>query len=39
MLILEPKGYHLPLFEVPEGYTAETYLLELCEAGRPPALS
>ena len=30
---LEPKGYHLPLFEVPEGYTAETYLRELCEAG------
>jgi DNA polymerase-3 subunit alpha len=30
---LDPKGYHLPLFEVPEGYTAETYLLELCEEG------
>ena len=30
---LDPKGYHLPLFEVPEGYTAETYLRELCEAG------
>lgn len=27
------KGYHLPQFEVPEGYTAETYLRELCEAG------
>ena len=30
---LDPKGYHLPLFEVPEGYTAETYLRELCEEG------
>ncbi len=30
---LDPKGYHLPLFEVPEGYTPETYLHELCEAG------
>lgn len=27
------KGYHLPLFEVPEGHTAETYLRELCEQG------
>ena len=27
------KGYHLPEFEVPQGYTAETYLRELCEAG------
>lgn len=27
------KGYHLPLFEVPPGYTAQTYLLELCEQG------
>ena len=27
------KGYHLPDFPVPEGYTAETYLRALCEAG------
>ncbi|MCU0489671.1 MAG: DNA polymerase III subunit alpha, partial [Anaerolineales bacterium] len=27
------KGYHLPLFEVPPGYTAQTYLRELCEQG------
>jgi len=27
------KGYHLPDFTVPEGYTAETYLRHLCEAG------
>ena len=27
------KGYHLPEFPVPEGYTAETYLRALCEAG------
>ena len=27
------KGYHLPHFEVPEGYTAETYLRMLCEEG------
>ena len=27
------KGYHLPEFDVPEGYTAETYLRHLCEAG------
>ena len=27
------KGYHLPRFPVPEGYTAETYLRELCEEG------
>jgi len=30
---LDPKGYHLPLFEVPEGYTTESYLRELCEEG------
>ena len=30
---LSPTGYHLPIFDVPEGYTAETYLRELCEAG------
>ena len=27
------KGYHLPQFEVPPGYTPQSYLLELCEAG------
>lgn len=27
------KGYHLPEFNVPPGYTAETYLRELCEQG------
>ena len=27
------KGYHLPEFPVPEGYTAETYLRHLCEEG------
>ena len=27
------KGYHLPHFEVPEGYTAESYLREQCEKG------
>ena len=27
------KGYHLPEFTVPEGYTAETYLRQLCEEG------
>jgi DNA polymerase-3 subunit alpha len=27
------KGYHLPEFTVPEGYTGETYLRALCEAG------
>ncbi len=27
------KGYHLPLFEVPEGFTPHTYLRELCEEG------
>ena len=30
---LTNKGYHLPAFPVPEGYTAETYLRELCEEG------
>ncbi|MBL8096231.1 MAG: DNA polymerase III subunit alpha [Anaerolineales bacterium] len=32
-LDLKTKGYHLPLFPVPAGHTAETYLRELCEAG------
>jgi DNA polymerase-3 subunit alpha len=27
------KGYHLPQFPLPEGYTAESYLRELCEEG------
>ena len=27
------KGYHLPHFEVPEGYTPDSYLKELCQAG------
>jgi DNA polymerase-3 subunit alpha len=27
------KGYHLPDFPVPAGYTAETYLRHLCEEG------
>ncbi len=27
------KGYHLPNFEVPEGFTADTYLRHLCEGG------
>ena len=27
------KGYHLPDFTVPEGYTPETYLRHLCEEG------
>jgi DNA polymerase-3 subunit alpha len=30
---LDSKGYHLPVFPVPEGYTADTYLLYLCEKG------
>jgi DNA polymerase-3 subunit alpha len=30
---LERTSYHLPLFEVPEGYTTETYLRHLCEEG------
>ena len=29
----EPEGYHLPNFEVPEGFTTETYLRHLCEKG------
>ena len=32
-LDLSRKGYHLPLFEVPEGQTAESYLREVCEDG------
>ncbi|RMD48478.1 MAG: PHP domain-containing protein, partial [Candidatus Thermofonsia bacterium] len=30
---LDSKGYHLPIFDVPEGYTPHTYLRELCEQG------
>ncbi|MFT5196109.1 MAG: DNA polymerase-3 subunit alpha [Candidatus Promineifilaceae bacterium] len=30
---LDSDGYHLPLFEVPEGHTAETYVRLLCEQG------
>ena len=30
---LVKKGYHLPQFKVPEGFTAETYLRKLCEEG------
>jgi len=30
---LDRKGYHLPTFPVPEGYTAQSYLRALCEKG------
>mgnify|MGYP002073807161 CR=1 FL=1 len=30
---LSRKGYHLPLFDVPEGYTVSSYLRALCEDG------
>jgi DNA polymerase III subunit alpha len=30
---LSSKGYHLPRFPVPPGYTAQSYLRELCEEG------
>ncbi len=32
-LDLSFKGYHLPHFTVPEGFTPETYLRKLCETG------
>ena len=32
-LDLDRKGYHLPVFPVPEGYTASTYLRYLCLKG------
>ena len=32
-LDLELTGYHLPLFEVPDGYDPESYLRHLCELG------
>lgn len=30
---LRREGYHLPRFEVPQGYTSATYLRQLCEIG------
>jgi DNA polymerase III subunit alpha len=30
---LTPKGYHLPVFPVPDGFSAESYLRHLCEEG------
>ncbi len=30
---LDFKEYHLPIFPVPEGFTAESYLRQLCEEG------
>ncbi|MCD4754126.1 MAG: DNA polymerase III subunit alpha, partial [Anaerolineaceae bacterium] len=30
---LSPKGYHLPEFSVPDGYTDQTYLRKLCDDG------
>jgi len=30
---LDPSGYHLPLFEVPDGETAQSFLRKLCEKG------
>lgn len=30
---LSRKGYHLPQFDVPEGFTPESYLRKLCEEG------
>ena len=32
-LNLKSKGYHLPVYQVPEAYTAETYLRHICEEG------
>ena len=32
-LDLKSEGYHLPVFEVPEGYDAESYLRHLCLEG------
>ena len=32
-LNLDQAGFHLPLFDIPAGYTAEGYLRELTEAG------
>jgi DNA polymerase III subunit alpha len=30
---LEPKGYHLPEFTVPDGFDSKTYLRKLCDEG------
>ncbi|MEI8132152.1 MAG: DNA polymerase III subunit alpha [Leptolinea sp.] len=30
---LSPKEYHLPVFPVPQGFSAESYLRHLCEEG------
>jgi DNA polymerase-3 subunit alpha len=30
---LEKKGYHLPKFKVPEGFTPDSFLRKLCEEG------
>ncbi len=30
---LTPQGYHLPQFDVPQGYSVQSYLRELCEKG------
>jgi DNA polymerase III subunit alpha len=30
---LSSQGYHLPMFDVPEGFTTESYLRRLCEDG------
>ncbi|MBK8933215.1 MAG: DNA polymerase III subunit alpha [Chloroflexi bacterium] len=30
---LDHEGYHLPEFETPEGFTADSYLRQLCEKG------
>ena len=35
---LDRKGYHLPIFPVPEGYTAGTYVRALAEKGLELAL-
>ncbi len=32
-LDLASKGYKLPVFDVPEGYTAKSYLYDLCQKG------
>ncbi|MBG0770693.1 MAG: DNA polymerase III subunit alpha, partial [Anaerolineaceae bacterium] len=30
---LNPTGYHLPLFSVPEGFTTQSYLRHICDEG------
>lgn len=32
-ITLDFEGYHLPTFDVPEGFTPQTYLRRLCEQG------